>query len=61
MIFFSWWYQPVNYDDEGNEIKASNIYNFQYNSEGGGSGVKFTKKKGNRVYFRRMLRPPLAE
>jgi hypothetical protein len=44
--YFSWWYQPVNYDDEGNEIKTSNIYNFQYNSEGGGSGVKFTQTKG---------------
>lgn len=43
--YFSWWYQPVNYDDEGNEVKAAGVYNFQYNSEGGGSGVKFTKKK----------------
>ncbi len=43
--YFSWWYQTVNYDGDGNEIKASNIYNFQYNSEGGGSGVKFTLKK----------------
>ncbi|WP_114792416.1 hypothetical protein U0035_17115 [Niabella yanshanensis] len=44
--YFRWWYQPVNYDDEGNEVKAAGIYNFQYNSEGGGSGVKFTQKKG---------------
>lgn len=44
--YFSWWYQPVNYDEEGNEIKAPNMYNFQYNSEGGGSGVNFTQKKG---------------
>jgi hypothetical protein len=44
--YFSWWYQPVNYDDEGNEVKTPGIYSFQYNSEGGGSGVKFTLKKG---------------
>ncbi len=43
--YFSWWYQTLNYDDEGNEVKAANIHNFQYNSEGGGTGVKFTQKK----------------
>lgn len=43
--YFSWWYQPVNYDVDGNEIKASDIFAFQYNSEGSGTGVKFTQKK----------------
>ncbi|MCH5717271.1 SH3 domain-containing protein [Niabella hibiscisoli] len=43
--YFSWWYQTVNYDDDGNEVKSANMYNFQYNSEGGGSGVKFIQKK----------------
>lgn len=43
--YFGWWYQRVSYDNDGNEIRPPDIYNFEYNSEGGGSGVKFTQKK----------------
>ncbi|MCF3110356.1 hypothetical protein LL912_16345 [Niabella sp. CC-SYL272] len=46
MIFFSWWYQPNQYDEKGNRIKDKNRIDFEYYAEGGSSGASFIKKNG---------------
>ncbi|WP_460686323.1 hypothetical protein [Niabella aquatica] len=44
---FSWWYQPVSYNDDGVLIKAPDgQYRFYYETEGSGSSAAFTEKDG---------------
>jgi len=44
---FSWWYQPVYYNDNGELVKSPyGHYRFYYEAEGGGSSAVFTEKDG---------------
>jgi len=44
--FFSWWYQPNQYDEKGNNVKDKNRVDFEYYAEGGSSSASFVKKNG---------------
>lgn len=44
--FFSWWYQPGQYDEKGNSVIDKNRIDFEYNAEGGSSSASFIKKNG---------------
>lgn|GEM_PF-3376470 len=44
--FFSWWYQPNQYDEKGNSVNDKNRIDFEYYAEGGSSSASFIQKSG---------------